>query len=479
MGLTQRQKAVKETMDKRMLWPEADVWLQDMGFKLSRAMYFVERRKVKDYNKTNHYVINPFPGHACEDPNTSFEEWNKLHLLEDGQPITLHDYELELFGMLESNKHVWVKKATGLGITELMLRYMAWKCETDQELKGGQIIIVTGPRLELSVTLIDRIKKLYEDVPFTKNTVVELNGVRIEAFPSHHLDSARGLPNVRFIFLDEADFFPLNEQLNARAIAERYMAKGNPHIVMVSTPNLPGGMFETIEREEPCIYKKLFFPYQRGLGRIYKDKEIEKAKESRSFPREYELQYGYGIGNMFPHDLLKHCIEEYDLTIGNGSKGLYVDPAYGNSDTSSKFGLVGFEKINGIKYVKLAQQYTRASPSAMFEIVKIEAKKFGNRVRVDSAHPGLIRDLREAGINCSEMVFSKELSEMVAIASQDVKDRKVRIHPAFRDLINQLIAVETNERGNPDKKKLTFDMGDAWIMGCKDLRENIVRIIKV
>jgi hypothetical protein len=42
----------------------------------------------------------------------------------------------------------------------------------------------------------------------TKETVIELNGVHIEAYPSHHLDSMRGLKDVSFIYLDEADFFP-------------------------------------------------------------------------------------------------------------------------------------------------------------------------------------------------------------------------------------------------------------------------------
>ena len=42
----------------------------------------------------------------------------------------------------------------------------------------------------------------------TKETVIELNGVHIDAYPSHHLDSMRGLKDVSFIYLDEADFFP-------------------------------------------------------------------------------------------------------------------------------------------------------------------------------------------------------------------------------------------------------------------------------
>ena len=38
----------------------------------------------------------------------------------------------------------------------------------------------------------------------TKETVIELNNVKIEAFPSHHLDAMRGLSNVSSILLDEA-----------------------------------------------------------------------------------------------------------------------------------------------------------------------------------------------------------------------------------------------------------------------------------
>lgn len=407
----------------------------------------------------------------------SFEEWNKLHPLESGQPITLFDYELELVDLLKLKKHIWIKKATGLGITEFMLRYIAWKCETDPEYNGGQIIIVTGPRIELSVTLIDRIKKLYTKEFTSKNTVVELSGCHIEAYPSHHLDSARGLPNVRFIFLDEADFFPIGEQLNARAIAERYIAKGNPHIVMVSTPNLPGGMFETIEKEEQCIYERKQYLYpdygmpKDGKPGIYIPEQIEKARQSASFKREYEGMYGYGIGNIFPYDLLKQQIMDYSLTIGDGQKGLYVDPAFGNSDVSSKFGIVGLERIDDIIYVKLAQQYERASPSGMLEILKVEVKKYGNHIKVDSAHPGIIRDLDEAGIDASATVFNKELSEMVSLSSQMVREGKIRIHPCFTELINQLIAVETNEKGHPDKKKLNFDLGDAFMMGIKDLAE--------
>ena len=103
--------------------------------------------------------------------------------------------------------------------------------------------------------------------------------MHIEAYPSHHLDAMRGLPNVSFIFLDEADFFPQGEQQVARDASERYIAKSNPWIVMVSTPNAPDGLFEKIEREpgDACLYKRLFLDYTYGLDRIYTREEIEKG----------------------------------------------------------------------------------------------------------------------------------------------------------------------------------------------------------
>jgi hypothetical protein len=115
----------------------------------------------------------------------------------------------------------------------------------------------------------------------TKETVIELNGVKIEAFPSHHLDAMRGLPNVSFILLDEADFFPPGQQqADARDVSEKYIAKSNPYIVMVLTPNASDGLFERIEKEseETCLYKRIFLDYTYGIGKIYTAEEIQKAK---------------------------------------------------------------------------------------------------------------------------------------------------------------------------------------------------------
>jgi len=109
----------------------------------------------------------------------------------------MYDYEKIIFDTLINQdgsaniKHLWIKKSTGLGISELMLRFMAWLCLKDDKLSGSQMCIVTGPRIELAIVLIDRMKKLFGGkglVTFdTKETVIELNNVKIEAFPSHYV----------------------------------------------------------------------------------------------------------------------------------------------------------------------------------------------------------------------------------------------------------------------------------------------------
>ena len=76
-------------------------------------------------------------------------------------------------------KHLWVKKATGLGVTEFMLRFMAWLCLRNDDHRGAQIVIVTGPNIDLAIKLIKRLKALFEPTGITfdsKETVVELNG---------------------------------------------------------------------------------------------------------------------------------------------------------------------------------------------------------------------------------------------------------------------------------------------------------------
>jgi hypothetical protein len=77
----------------------------------------------------------------------------------------LYDYEKIIFDSLVTQngnvgsynkKHLWIKKATGLGISEFMLRFMAWLCLKDNALAGSRMCIVTGPRIDLAIALIEQ-----------------------------------------------------------------------------------------------------------------------------------------------------------------------------------------------------------------------------------------------------------------------------------------------------------------------------------
>ena len=86
-----------------------------------------------------------------------------------------------------------------------------------------------------------------------KKQFLNLNGCRIEAYPSNHIDSFRALENPKFILIDEGDFFRKSEQDDVRFVSERYIGKSDPYIVMVSTPNAPNGLFDKIENEPEAV----------------------------------------------------------------------------------------------------------------------------------------------------------------------------------------------------------------------------------
>ena len=321
----------------------------------------------------------------------------------------LFDYEKEIYDALQQTKYIWIKKATGLGITEFMIRYIAWLCLRDDMLKASYVCIVTGPRIELAITLINRLKSLFSNIKFDdKETVCKLNNCRIEAFPSHHLDSMRGLDRVSLILLDEGDFFPIGQQQEARAISERYIAKSNPYIVMVSTPNRPEGLFDEIEQEpeNKCLYKRIFLPYHVGLGKIYTEEEIDKAHQSPQFEREYNLAYIGEQGNVFSYESIERAIsaglevnKEYpiDEIPQDTDKSMGIDAGFG----SSKFAIVVTQLLRkeGKIQVLYVEEFERPDFGTMVEkIVKMYCNYAVSKIYIDNANPEVIAAIK-AGLN--------------------------------------------------------------------------------
>jgi hypothetical protein len=334
----------------------------------------------------------------------------------------------------------------------------------------------------------------------TKETVIELNNVKIEAFPSHHLDAMKGLPNVAFILLDEADFFPPGQQADARDVSERYIAKSNPYIVMVSTPNAPDGLFERIEKEpeDTCLYKRMFLDYTYGIGKIHTPEEIDKAKQSPSFEREYNLKYLGIIRNVFHTKDIEAAIEKgafYDpevaaanLFVADFGRAMGIDPAYG----SSSFVIVITQLADSQVQVLYADEYQRPDFNDMLNVViELIGKYQVQKVYIDAANPSFIRSLKLAigdredyenqiayykkmkwnwhnHMSVIPVSFNIEHKEMLGHAKMILEKGPAAINPVFDKLITS-IRTEVAEENSLDKEATSYDdIFDAYQLALKN-----------
>jgi hypothetical protein len=249
---------------------------------------------------------------------------------------------------------------------------MLWLCVRDNRYRNGQMCIITGPELNIALGLILRMKRILEGANIiikNKETTLELNNVTIKAFPSNHLETYRGLTSPKFIFLDEGDFFRESTIRDVRDTTERYIAKSKPYIVMVSTPNKPDLLFQQIEQEpeDRCMYRRLFFNYQWGIGKMFTQEEIDLQRYSPGFDREYDLKYSGKIGNVFSDLDIETALslgeEHKDLEINPNNLLLAgVDPAFGSTSKAALV-MVELNKELDIVRVVLDEEWNQSTPS--------------------------------------------------------------------------------------------------------------------
>src|SRR2546423_9766741 len=82
----------------------------------------------------------------------------------DGLKKPIFDYQELLYEALLSpdfcnplnhdfkDKHLWIKKATGLGVTEFFLRFMTWLCLRNHDYRNSQITKTSSLLIPLSLT---------------------------------------------------------------------------------------------------------------------------------------------------------------------------------------------------------------------------------------------------------------------------------------------------------------------------------------
>jgi hypothetical protein len=327
----------------------------------------------------------------------------------DNKQLPIFDYEQSLVSALDNNKNIFIKKARGLGITEILLRYMAYLAVRNDDYKNCRFHIITGPRINLAEELIDRLHGLFTDklgidckqvgpIIYVKDTI-------IQAFPSHTVSTMRGYTDVKFILLDEAGFFPVGQQTEVEAVTEGYRIKTNPTICIVSTPNKPGDFYESIDRDPNSIYKKLQLHYSVGLDKIYNPEQIEQEKARSYFKREYELHYSVGVGNCFLESSIEQAerlgLQYNDKPVSDYTvKILGIDPGFGSSKTAFTI----CEIVDGILHVIYTKQFANESTDQMvghtlrllqdYKIANNNWNNSNNKVLIDGSASGFIRSIK-------------------------------------------------------------------------------------
>lgn len=420
----------------------------------------------------------------------------------------IYDYQLEIIDYFEKGgKYLAVKKARGLGFSELILRYLTYLvvCRNEQY-RGSRFCIVSGPRENLATELIRRARVMLLNlgVPIieeTERTILRFLGTDIEAFPSSRVDTMRSYTDVKFVFIDEAAFFTSStEGDSVRAVAEGYIAKTDTAICMVSTPSVPGTMFENVmdEPETTCLYKRLKLPYSIGLGKIFTQEEINKAMASPNFEREYNLAFSYGLGNCFLEQNIKKCIQSYEqpsaTMLGNTVINVGVDIGFASSKLAYVVSAVLPDGENVEKvYVLEASEFEKVSFEMSVQLIANVLRKYNHNPNerrvitlVDGSRPEWVSSLKSEmfedpnyhplleyakkyRINLDQLMsiipiqFGSAIGQQLLTHFQSlVSDGNLVIAPRFQDLLLQMRQARVRPTNQMlDKSSNSLDLVDA------------------
>ena len=274
------------------------------------------------WNETLHYQLRKFTNNKCCFVDMIGRPVNP----KTGEEMPLFPYEYEIIRALydqnylnpgndrRRHKHLAIIKARGAGATELFIYKMLYlPCAFPKVYYDSQMAIVTGIRKPTAVRVMQRMKqKLYQKLGIVtdfNDSVLDINGCIIEAYPAINPDSYRGLHNLKFLFFDEADYVPKSIIDDTMAAAEGFWAKNNPFTVFNSTPNEPGGLMQQIEDQKDDVrnYKVLKILADKLVGYIYTQDELDQASTSPHYRREYWGEYKGEKGNLFPQEYLDYA----------------------------------------------------------------------------------------------------------------------------------------------------------------------------
>lgn len=163
------------------------------------------------------------------------------------QLLPVFDFELYLVHQLDVNKFVTYIASRGLGKTHTIIStFSQWKVWRSKEWDYQDVLLTTGLTQQNSTELLNKIEARYLtafpslQLDFA-GTELMIDKTRFMAFPSENIKKMRLYDRVAAIFVDEADFFNLRDQMRLQEAVFGYTIKSQPLITFFSTLDKPSG----------------------------------------------------------------------------------------------------------------------------------------------------------------------------------------------------------------------------------------------
>jgi len=386
----------------------------------------------------------------------------------NGKEFPIFDYEVDIINKIQNNRNIWIKKASGIGITELILRFLTWRILSDDELEYKSVFIISGTFVhhanQLKVRMENLFRRKFSFVQLeSKFTDLWIKNTNIKIFPSRNVKDLRGYTDVSFLFIDEADHFEPSVTSELLHAITRYEEKSNCTTIMCSTPNRPDGLFQSIEYDKSSKYVKIILPYQIGLDKIYDRAFIEKKKLEPEFPREYECKYLGKIGNVFTSLQIDQTInlgeQLKQIPISNCNlHSIGIDFGFGSSKTAIVMTEHIKEKEKDIIIVRYAEEFEHSNPQSIVDKChQFYVKHLNTIFFVDGSN--------RAGINLLKVAFDESLDwETSDINPEVMKIVPVNFNTEHKKMLSHLhVMVNKNYLAIPkEHDKLITSMRTAY-----------------
>lgn len=338
-------------------------------------------------------------------------------------------------------------------MTELILRFLTWKIVSSNELEYKNVFIVSGTHSTHAHDVKERMQNLFRNkFPLieleSKFTDLWIKNTNIKIFPSRNSKDLRGYTDVAYLFLDEADYWLDSEVSELLHAITRYEEKSNCTTIMVSTPNRPDGLFQSIEKDPNSKYHKIILDYTVGLNKIYDPLEIEKKKLEPEFLREYAGQYLGRVGNVFSSSQVQTCMDlAAEFSIRKIPISLYtlksvgIDPGFSSSST----GIVELEHIKNnrehIIRVIDCHLIDKGDPNKIVELCWDIYKKYGymnTHFFIDGSNAAMVNLLK---IKFNESLYWQQIKDFGS--NSNVKVRPISFNSEHKNMLTNLHAVVT------------------------------------